>query len=120
MENITNSRVHSLDFYQQESMKTWLLNENKEEWKKEAYLVSGLAAEAGEILDKYAKGIRDGVPDMEVALNGMAKELGDVLWFVSVLAHYYGYTLEEIANMNIDKLRKRQSQNTLQGAGDDR
>ena len=50
----------------------------------------------------------------------MAKELGDVLWYLSVAASDLGYTLEEIAEMNIDKLRKRKAKDMIKGSGDNR
>lgn len=37
----------------------------------------------------------------------MAKELGDVSWYLAVVADALGYDLETIFQMNIDKLRKR-------------
>lgn len=37
----------------------------------------------------------------------MAKELGDVTWYLALGATIIGYELEDILQMNIDKLRKR-------------
>jgi NTP pyrophosphatase (non-canonical NTP hydrolase) len=50
----------------------------------------------------------------------MAKELGDVLWYCAGLAEELGYTLQEIAQMNILKLQSRQRRGVIQGNGDER
>ena len=82
------------------------------------YLFANLAAEAGEVLGKWAKGIRDGFPlDYEQSIK---KELGDVLWQVSQLAVDHGFTLEDVARSNLEKLKKRKEDNQLKGSGDDR
>ena len=50
----------------------------------------------------------------------MQKELGDVLWYVSVLATYLDISLTDIADDNIAKLKSRKERGTLHGNGDDR
>ncbi len=50
----------------------------------------------------------------------MAKELGDVLWYVSQLASELGLDLDQIAQLNLDKLRSRQRRGVLSGSGDER
>lgn len=80
------------------------------------YLIPGLAAEAGEVADKFAKSIRDGHLDKE----GMLKEVGDVLWMVSQIASELGTPLGGIAEANLSKLADRQSRGVLSGSGDDR
>lgn len=85
------------------------------------YAVLGLAGEAGEVADKTKKLIRDlgGTPSIEWK-NAVAKELGDVLWYVQRVSMLIGYDLETIAKMNIYKLEDRMRRGTLQGSGDDR
>lgn len=82
------------------------------------YPVLGLSGEVGELLSLYAKGIRDGWK-IEHQQN-VKKELGDILWMVSQIAMDNGYSLQDVANANIYKLKSRQARNTLQGSGDDR
>jgi len=83
--------------------------------------VLGLVGEAGEVAEKYKKIIRDKdgvISDKDK--QEIAKELGDVLWYISVMAHYLGITLEEIAHMNLDKLFARRERGTSRGSGDNR
>lgn len=82
------------------------------------YLTLGLVSEAGEVADKLKKAIRD--TNGEVDPLGLMKELGDCLWYISMLANYYNHTLSEVANLNIDKLESRAQRNKLSGSGDDR
>ena len=50
----------------------------------------------------------------------IAKELGDVLWYVAVLADYLDLSLDDIATANLAKLACRQGRGVLGGTGDDR
>lgn len=87
-----------------------------------AYPAFALAEEAGEVCGKIAKFIRkskQGV-DAELLRKDIGKELGDVLFQVSETARQFGYTLEEIAQMNVDKLNDRQDRGVLVGEGDER
>ena len=81
------------------------------------YPVLGLAGEAGEVAGKLSKHLRGDGPLDKVAL---AYELGDCLWFISQAAADLGYTLEEIAEMNVAKLKKRAKDGTIKGTGDNR
>ena len=66
--------------------------------------VMGLAGESGECVDLMKKHLFQGhILDKE----HLAKELGDVAWYLAVTAHAIGYDLETILQMNVDKLRKR-------------
>lgn len=86
-----------------------------------AYPALGLSGEAGEVADKLKKVIRDndGVLTDPVK-DAVAKELGDVLWYVSVLAHELDYDLNTIAQINLDKLASRQQRGVIKGSGDNR
>lgn len=64
----------------------------------------GLCGEAGEAMDILKKFLFQG---HSLDKNHLAKELGDVAWYLAVSADALGYTLEDIFQMNIDKLKKR-------------
>jgi NTP pyrophosphatase (non-canonical NTP hydrolase) len=64
----------------------------------------GLAGESGEVADLIKKALFHGHPLDREALY---KELGDVLWYLAVMADALGYNLGEIAQANVDKLRAR-------------
>ncbi len=79
------------------------------------YASLGLAGEVGELLNKVKKIARDNaVPDRE----GIKGELGDILWYVARVAAEMGISMDEIANSNLEKLRKRKENNTIHGNGD--
>lgn len=106
--------------YQTEQMKLAIYP--REDWvAKFAYVSLGLIGEAGEVSEKVKKGIRKN--KFEYIYDNkeeIAKELGDVLWYISALSHELGYDLEEIANMNIAKLKDRDARNKIDGEGDNR
>lgn len=81
-----------------------------------AYLSLGLGGEAGEVLEKVKKKIRDG----KFNEDEVAKELGDVLWYLARLADAIHRPLSSIARLNYDKLSSRKERNVLQGSGDNR
>lgn len=64
----------------------------------------GLNGEAGEAIDILKKHLFQGHPLNE---EHMAKELGDVAWYLAVAAYALGYSLDTIMKLNIKKLRER-------------
>lgn len=85
------------------------------------YPTLGLTGEAGEVSDKVKKVLRDNNSVFtDEKKKEIAKEIGDVLWYVATLSHDIGYSLEDIAKMNYDKLRSRQLRGKLHGSGDNR
>jgi NTP pyrophosphatase (non-canonical NTP hydrolase) len=85
------------------------------------YPALGLASEAGEVAGVVKKAIRD-LDETALANLGPAlkPELGDVLWYVAILAYNVGLTLEEVAEYNIQKLSDRKTRNVISGSGDNR
>lgn len=86
---------------------------------KVVYPVLGMAGEAGEVANKVKKIIRDGL-DVEDVREDLAKELGDVMWYVSNVAYDLGLDLAYIANLNLQRLRDRKERGVLGGSGDNR
>lgn len=85
------------------------------------YATLGLANEAGEVAGKLKKVIRDEQGAVTVdSGEALLDELGDVLWYVAVVADELGYDLETVARRNIDKLRSRKERGVLGGSGDNR
>lgn len=93
------------------------------------YPTLGLVGEAGEVAEKVKKLYRDellslgGDPILELSVDTrveIAKELGDVLWYVTAVASDLGFDLDEIATMNIEKLHSRKRRGRLRGSGDNR
>lgn len=85
----------------------------------EAYALLNLGAEAGEVLGKVAKALRDN-GDHEVLRQDIKKELGDVMWMVAAVAADFNFTLSEICEHNIEKLNSRKDRNVITGSGDNR
>ena len=82
------------------------------------YALINLSGEVGELHSLIAKAIRDGAKyDFEMNVK---KELGDILWCLSAVAADYGWTLEDVAASNINKLSQRKDNRTIQGSGDNR
>ena len=85
------------------------------------YPALGLAGEAGEAVDKIKKVLRDNNGEFtDEKKKEIALELGDLSWYLAVEANDIGYTLEEIFQMNYDKLKSRQKRGVLGGSGDNR
>ena len=76
----------------------------------------GLVGEAGEVAEKIKKKLRDG----NIDIQGLQKELGDVIFYWYALHGALGLDPEETIKMNKEKLNSRKQRGTLQGNGDNR
>lgn len=89
--------------------------------KDPLYLACGLCEEAGEVAGKVKKVIRDRDGDFdEESRYAVARELGDVLWYLANQAHRMGFALSEITEMNRNKVFDRIERGKLHGSGDNR
>jgi len=104
--------------YQEEARKTAIYPNLG---KNFVYPVLGLCGEAGEVAEKIKKVIRDnnGIITEEKTIE-VAKELGDVLWYISNICNELDLSLDKVALLNLSKLRKRQEENKVHGEGDNR
>lgn len=90
-----------MSMYQEQARRTQ--NKYISAAEREKHAVFGMASEAGEICGIYQKGLQ-GHP---FSADDAIKELGDLLWFAAEYADCMGVSLDEVAQRNIDKLRKR-------------
>jgi len=85
------------------------------------YPTLGLCGESGEIAEKVKKVLRDGNGTFTVeGLAELKKELGDVIWYISQLASELRFSLDQIAEENIQKLQSRKDRKVLHGSRDNR
>jgi NTP pyrophosphatase (non-canonical NTP hydrolase) len=107
----------TLNEYQKEALSTAVYGSGS----KIIYPTLGLAGEAGEVADKVKKVLRDNNGEFDDWRKiQIAAEIGDVLWYIAALTNDLGYTLEDIAKLNIGKLSQRRANNTIHGEGDNR
>ncbi|MFI5271351.1 MAG: nucleoside triphosphate pyrophosphohydrolase family protein, partial [Candidatus Saccharimonadales bacterium] len=94
----------TLQEYQEQALTTMLTT--GDDFKDLLHWVLGINGEAGEVAEKVKKIIRDknGVINLEDK-EELAKEVGDVLWYLAVFANYLDIPLETIAKNNLEKLR---------------
>ncbi len=81
----------------------------------------GIAGEAGEVLEKWKKIVayKDGQISDDDRME-IKKELGDVVWYVALLAHSLGLSLDDVMQLNVDKLASRKARGVQKGEGDNR
>lgn len=80
-----------------------------------------LGSEAGEILSKLQKCIRDKQGRMDqLDLEGIMYESGDVMWSLAAIANDCGFGLDDVVAWNVRKLSDRKARNRISGSGDNR
>ncbi len=109
----------TLDDYQKQAITTIISTDDP--FKDTLHWVLGICGEAGEVAEKVKKIIRDHKGNISQSdKQELAKELGDVLWYLAVFAHEIGFSFEEVATSNLNKLKDRKARNVLAGSGDNR
>lgn len=86
-----------------------------------SYCMFGLTGEVGEIAEKFKKKLRGGGSLTEFQGDDeIAKELGDVMWYLVSMADVLGYSGSDILRLNVAKLKDRQARGVVHGEGDNR
>lgn len=86
-----------------------------------AYTVLKLNGEAGEVAENVGKAMRDDASVItDERKEKLLLELGDVLWYIAASAAELGFTLQEVAEANVEKLLSRHQRGKVQGSGDNR
>jgi NTP pyrophosphatase (non-canonical NTP hydrolase) len=112
----------NFDTYQEQA---WETAQYPQSGANMVYPALGLAGEAGEVAEKVKKawrnqGITNGALVSDSVAIEIAKELSDVLWYVSALAKELNIPLADIAQMNLDKLHDRNKRGVIKSEGDNR
>lgn len=109
----------TFDEYQTQALTTLIRHPDK--LMNQTIMVLGIAGEASEVAEKWKKllAYRDGIITDEDKQE-LAKELGDVLWYMALLASELGVSFDDIARKNLDKLASRKARNIIKGSGDNR
>jgi NTP pyrophosphatase (non-canonical NTP hydrolase) len=84
-----------------------------------AYLVSGLASEAGEVAGVHKKWLRQDYK-LDEFRERLHSELGDLMWYVFELCRETDTDIETVLRGNMHKLSQRKQEGTLKGDGEER
>lgn len=85
------------------------------------YPTLGLLGEAGEVAEKVKKIFRDEKGKItKEKRTEIAKELGDVMWYLSQISTELGVKLSKVVKLNLEKLSSRKMRDKLHGSGDNR
>jgi NTP pyrophosphatase (non-canonical NTP hydrolase) len=109
----------TFDEYQEQALTT--AHNNPDPLMGKTIWAMGVAGEAGEVLEKWKKIVayKDGkISDED--LQELAKELGDVVWYIAVFAQSLGLTLDDVMQRNVEKLKSRKDRGVIKGQGDNR
>ena len=91
----------NLNEYQELAART--INKDLNKDQQEIHALFGMVGEIGELHSLYQKEFQG----HRVTGIHLAKEIGDLLWFIAEYCTAKGWTLEEIAQINIHKLKAR-------------
>lgn len=103
--SLSSGEPLTADEYQKKAMAT----RNPAMSKDDALMngVMGLCGECGEVIDLVKKHLHQG---HELDRAGLAKELGDVAWYLAETAWALDLSLEEVLRGNLNKLKSRYPQ----------
>ena len=109
----------TFDAYQKKALTTAI--NHPDDLMDKTIWAMGIAGEAGEVVEKWKKIVayKDGVVSEEDRAE-LKKELGDVVWYIAVMAHSLGLSFEEVMKVNVAKLASRKARGVTKGVGDNR
>lgn len=109
----------TFDEYQKEALTT--VYNTQEPLMEKTIWAMGVAGEAGEVVEKWKKIVayKEGNISKE-DLAELGKELGDVVWYIAVMAHSLGLSFDDIMAKNLEKLKSRKERGVITGQGDNR
>lgn len=82
----------------------WTTSPDRELTLRDDFIMSvGLGGETGEVLEILKKGVRDGKMDT----IHLTEELGDVLYYLTMIASRHNILLSTVMEVNVSKLNKR-------------
>lgn len=117
-DNPLNDELYHFDLYQDAAEATAVYPDKGDNIY---YPALGLAGEAGEVCEKIKKIMRDQKGHFtEDNVEEISKELGDVLWYLAMVAVEFNIALSSVAEHNLSKLKDRSDRGVLQGSGDNR
>jgi len=101
--------VTSLPSKDTKAMINRLMELQKEGMQPERLMTAavGLCAEAGEFTEIVKKMVFQGKPVNEENIFHMKRELGDICWYLAQACMALDTTLDEVIEMNVDKLKSR-------------
>ena len=121
----------TLNEYQKKAMTTCMPSS-----ENFSYMFLNLVGEVGEFASKVAKALRketgmmdgpnfyyykyqeEGMPTSRELKEELEKEAGDILWQLAGVCTIMNWNLDEVAQMNLDKLAARKAVGTIDGNGD--
>lgn len=109
----------TLDEYQQQAQQS-VINHHDPLMDKTIWVL-GISGEASEIAEKWKKIVAYDDGDISDDKKAeLAKEMGDVLWYLAAFSHSLGISLQDIAEDNIKKVLSRKKRGITKGRGDNR
>jgi len=110
-----------MDFneYQKQALTTAIFNPDP--LMDKTIWAMGLVGEAGEVIEKWKKIVayKDGVITEKDKWE-LAKEMGDVVWYIALLSHSLDLSFEDVMKLNLEKLKDRKTRGVTKGKGDNR
>ncbi len=100
------------DLYQSEAAKTERKHSTDQNHDSMMIALLGLAGETGSLATLYKKWLRDG-DAYQIMNDRLKEELGDILWYLSIVAGKSRLRLSEVASFNLDKVRSRWLQSAI-------